>query len=251
MKALALILILIAPMMAAELPAPPMPDTSPVEEFRKLLKMSEAEREADLAAHSPENRKTLEEKLHTYQAFSESDRQRHLNAIELRWYLRNLIGYPVNLRAEKIAKVPIDLRKILQERLLVWDQLPATTRKQILENEMIDFLSQPPNPKESVVQKENVVEAFYKMPEVAKTISAIGKLPDSERSKTMAAFGRFARMGDGERRVFLQKVDRWKKMSSEEKEAWRNVAKELPDLPPLPPGFQLPQIDPPKPPGMP
>jgi hypothetical protein len=211
-----------------------------------------------LAARSPENREVLEPKLREYLALPEGTRNSQLNGLELRWYLRNLIGLPAELRAERVAKAPEVLRNVLQERLAVWDQMSTNSQKQILANEVIDYLvSSPPSPTQSFDPQDTYLEAFFNLPEdkqqkalnaiqpqerveVNKTLTAIRQLPPNERAQTMAAVGKFAKMNEGERRVFMDKVNRWKKMSTREKEAWRNLAKDLPDLPPLPPGFEPP-----------
>ena len=258
MKSLALILFLTLPLWAAEPIAPPMPDSSPVEEFRKLLKMTEGELRSNLITRSPENRSVLEAKLREYAALSDEDRHQRLNALELRWYLRTLIDYPVSRRAETIAKAPADLRPVLRDRLAVWDQMSTNAQMSILENQVIDFLASPEAPpKPSLEMMDSHLETFFKLPDqkqqkalesvqpfqrdgVSKTLSTMKKLSPDERSQTMAAFGKFAKMGETEKRAFLNKVNRWKGMSPAEQEAWRNMSRDLPVLPPLPPGFQPP-----------
>lgn len=235
-----------------------MPDSSPVEEFRKLLKMNEAELRANLATRTPTNRNELEKKLIEYAGYPETNRNQLLNALELRWYLRTLIDYPMNRRAATIEKAPADLREILEARLAVWDKMSTNAQKEILENEVIDFLASPQTPpKPSPEMRDSHVEAFFQLPDdkqqkaleaiqpqqgvaVTKTLTAIRKLPPNERAQTMSAFGKFAKMNEGERKLFLDKVNRWKKMTPQEQDAWRNMSTKLPDLPPLPPDYQPP-----------
>jgi hypothetical protein len=245
-KRLAIICILLSPLIrAAELTDPPMPDTSPIAEFREWLKATPTQRTEALAARHPQNRKILEEKISQYLSLSEEERERRLDASELRWYLRTLMEQPVDVRAARLEKAPEHLRKTIQERLKLWDAVPLNAQKKILENEL------------TIEQKtiQDYLQEFFKLPEqkqekalnsfqprerseISKTLTVFRQLPPGERSKTTAAFSKFATMGRDERLVFLNKVNRWKAMSPEAKDEWRQVVKEVPAMPPLPPGME-------------
>ena len=47
-------------------------------------------------------------------------------------------------------------------------------------------------------------------------------------------------MSHEERAVFFKNAERWQAMSQEDRQAWRNVVRRAPDMPPLPPGMIVP-----------
>lgn len=74
------------------------------------------------------------------------------------------------------------------------------------------------------------------------------KLSREQRRMVIASFERLATMSPGERREFLQNAERWSAMSPWERERWRRLVRQVPELPPLPPGFYE-SLPPPLPPG--
>ncbi|MCS7091008.1 MAG: DUF3106 domain-containing protein [Verrucomicrobiota bacterium] len=75
------------------------------------------------------------------------------------------------------------------------------------------------------------------------------KLSPEQRRLVIASFERLARMTPEERREFLRNAERWSAMSPSERERWRRLVREVPELPPLPPGFYE-VTPPPLPPGI-
>lgn len=135
---LALILVGVLEVMGAQPPKPadlpPMPP-SPLQQFRSWLQMPEAERETELAKWPEEKRKILREKLQVYSSLPEPQRERRLDMLELRWYLRPLMSLSATQRAERLKAVPPPIQPLVLDRLNAWDQLDEATRHQILENE--------------------------------------------------------------------------------------------------------------------
>jgi hypothetical protein len=128
---------------AAEPIEPPMPP-SPIAEFRGWLKKSPQERKVALARRSEKSRATLESKLQEYSKMPEAERERRLGALELRWYLRQLLMMTPARRAEALASVPDPWKPIVQVRLEQWDRIPAELQKEVLAHEtLVQFLSTP------------------------------------------------------------------------------------------------------------
>lgn len=75
------------------------------------------------------------------------------------------------------------------------------------------------------------------------------QLSREQRRAVIASFRRLAAMSPEERRAFLRNAERWAAMSPSERETWRRLVRQVPELPPLPPGFFEPGSMPPLPPG--
>ncbi|MGA2177119.1 MAG: DUF3106 domain-containing protein [Verrucomicrobiota bacterium] len=111
---------------------------SPVEYFRGLLGMTPAERERVLAGKSAEETKAVLDKVREYEALPRAVREARLHQTELHWRLLNLMRLDKAARAAELKQVsPLDQPMILGP-LAQWDELPAATRKALLEKE--DFI---------------------------------------------------------------------------------------------------------------
>ena len=109
----------------------------PMDYFRQLLALSLAERELALAEKPEHMRKFLMDRLKEYDALTPEDRELRLRMTQLRWYLRPLMELAATNRVERLAKIPEPDRKLVEERLQLWDKLPAELQKEVLEHEMI------------------------------------------------------------------------------------------------------------------
>jgi hypothetical protein len=115
-----------------------LPHLSPVEYFRGLMGMSPAEREQVLADKSPAEKKAVLDKVQEYEALPRTVREARLHQTELHWHLLNLLREDKEERAAELLEVsPLDQPMILGS-LAQWDELPASTRKVLLEKE--DFI---------------------------------------------------------------------------------------------------------------
>jgi hypothetical protein len=245
---------------------PPLPP-SPVVEFRAWLKLPPEGRATALALRSPESRKVLEEKLREYEALPAVERERRLCAVELHWYLQQLITMNKADREDALTQVPKKFRLVVGKRLQQWEALEKNVgteqKKQILENEVAlkyvssPQLSAPPMPVEMEVQ--NRLRDFFKMsqPEQEKalehfargernemiaTLKAFRALPEDERARCINSFGQFTRMSAEEQAEFLRNVDRWQSMPKEQRETWRELVQNLPPMPPLPDEMIMPPM---------
>jgi hypothetical protein len=119
-------------------PGMKLPHLSPVEYFRGLLGMAPAEREVVLAGKSPAEIKVILDKVREYEALPRAVREARLHQTELHWHLLNLIRLENPDRPAELQQVsPLD-QPMMLDTLAQWDDLPAATRKVLLEKE--DFL---------------------------------------------------------------------------------------------------------------
>lgn len=124
---------------AADL-VPPIP-TSPIDTFRRLLVMDQNARAAYLSKYSDPERRQVRQKLQEYELLPPNEREIRLRLMELRWHLDPLLIAPVENRANLLRNVPDRDRKLVEERLELWDKLPHDSRKELLEHQLsLDYL---------------------------------------------------------------------------------------------------------------
>ena len=120
---------------AAEAPLPvqmpPIPP-SPIEDFRRLLKLTPAERDQALAEYPPANQEVLRRKLEAYAAMRSDQRDYRLRLLELRWHLLPLMNLAPTERGNYLQMIPVRLHDVVTTRLQQWDGLNPETRREIL-----------------------------------------------------------------------------------------------------------------------
>jgi hypothetical protein len=125
-----------------------------------------------------------------------------------------------------------------------WNALSETRRGQITA-EFNQFFELTPPEKQKVLGMLSDVERQ----QMEKTLQAFDKLPPGQREECVRAFAKFAGLSTEERAEFLKNARRWSQMPPAERQAWRDLVANVPEWPPLPPGFIMPPPPPPLPPG--
>ena len=274
----------------ATAPMPPIPK-SPIESFRKLLAMEEAEREKLLAGKTPQSRQSFEAKLKEYLALPASEREVRLKLVELRWYLAPLMKLAPSQRAANLAMVPEPDRPLVEERLNQWDQLPPDLQQKLLTNQMtmqyvMRLEGSTPAQREAALngltdaQKQKLeadLTQWRQLPEdqrrkmlgyfgqffelnekekekilpvlsdserqaMEKTLVAFQKLPKPQREACIAGFRKFSNLAAADRQLFLQNAGRWQEMNPQDRQAWRDLVRKVPEMPPLPSGLKMPPM---------
>jgi hypothetical protein len=169
-------------------PVPPMPVLkSPVDTFRELLAMRLPERKQFLTNRPPETQKLILAKVREYESLKPDERELRLRATELRWYLLPLMSLPPTNRAARLALIPEDTRKLLEDRLAQWDLLPPEAQEEMLDNELAArFFSQP--------NATNTIPRQISPERRAKLEAGIDRwrgLSEEQRRKTLSQFEAF------------------------------------------------------------
>ena len=125
-----------------------------------------------------------------------------------------------------------------------WNALSETQRGQI-RAEFNQFFELTPHEKQKVLGTLSNIERQ----QMEKTLQAFDKLPPEQREECVRAFAKFAGMSAPERAEFLKNARRWSQMQPAERQAWRDLVANVPEWPPMPPGFTVPPPPPPLPPG--
>jgi hypothetical protein len=250
-------------------PTPPV--KSPVGFFRELLAMSPGERRQALTNRPPDNQQGILAKVAEYEALPPDDRELRLRATELRFYLVPLLSAPAANRPAALSQIPADVRKLVESRLQQWQILPPPLQEQILaDDQKLQHYLQlaggsprpdqqtlppyPPDLQREIEDKGRRVDQFFGLTPEEKT-EALAKLSEAERRQTEAtlrifekltreqrdqcirAFGAFSRLSAEEQRQFLKNAERWQAMTPAERQEWRDLVRDVPQLPPLPPDF--------------
>ena len=231
-------------------PAPPPLPPAPVN-FRELLTNNTAEREAILAARSPEQRQILRRKLREYESLAPPERDARLCTLQLRLYLRPLMGEAISNRVERLAAVPDPERKLVEERLQFWDQLPPEVQREFLTNEwVLRYIFRPemarpgqslPVPGALQQKIENGVQGWNQLPEqkrqeILEHFKRLFELSENEKSKVLNEFSDsdrqrmrktlqiFERLPRAQRDRCVNGFQRFAELTSQERQQFLNNA---------------------------
>jgi hypothetical protein len=169
------------------------------------------------------------------------DAQKELldNEATLRYFTQ--IGTDGNNQKETLLQdISPARRQKLEAGIAAWQTLPADQRQKMLDrfNDFFDL-----TPAERAATLGDLSEAERQ--QMDKTLRHFENLPLGQREQCIQAFSKFTRMSLAERQQFLKNAERWKLMSPDERQAWRDVVQKLPGYPPMPPGFRsLPPLPP-------
>jgi hypothetical protein len=172
---------------------------SPVELFRQLLAMKPVEREKFLADRPADKRTGLLEKIQEYEAMKPEERELSLGATELQSYLEQFVNTAPTNRAAQLAAVPEPYRKIISDRLNVWDILPPDLQKDVLAHEATKryFLGAGP---------DTLTNDTWKIlpPPLQDEVSRLSKVPPEQRRQSFAAAEQFFGLSDEEKQKVLE-----------------------------------------------
>lgn len=78
--------------------------------------------------------------------------------------------------------------------------------------------------------------------EMQRVLDRFTTLSPTQRSVCIRNFAKLAEMTPEARRAFLQSAEEWQKMTLSDRQAWKDLVKRVPVLPPFPPGFRMPPM---------
>jgi hypothetical protein len=160
--------------------------------FRQLLAMNRAERSEAISIRPPDIQKRILEKLNEYELLPDGLREQRLRETELRWYLRPLMDEPRTNRSAMLARVPDELRALVQERLQLWDLLPPTFQDQLKDNDLIasyfaQIRSSAPQERATLL----LTISPDRQPELEQGIDRWEKMSEDDRQKALASFNKW------------------------------------------------------------
>jgi hypothetical protein len=205
-----------------------------------LLNTPATNRQGQLALIPQDDRTLVTDRLREWDCLSPAQQKDLLANVALLQYLTELQSGSEEHQKWVRENVPAVTREKLERSIARWRSLPADQRgKIIIQFERVFKLT--------IAEQEKVLQTLSEpeRQEMEKTLSQFRALPPPQRAVCVNSFEKFASMTAEERARFLKNAEQWRQMTPEQRQAWRNLVR---NLPPLPPGFGS-AIAPPLPPG--
>jgi hypothetical protein len=141
------------------------------------------------------------------------------------------IQYFTELRSGSPPAISPARRQKLEAGIAQWRALPEDRRREIAQR-FNQFFDLKPEEKSRVLSALSPAERR----QIEKTLKSFERLPEVQRQQCIDSFEKFANLSLIERQEFLKNAERWKLMSPEERQSWRELVSVLSSQPPLPPG---------------
>lgn len=183
---------------------PPL-SPSPIDLFRRLLATNETGRAQFMAGKSEPLRQYLENRISEFEAMPIDERDTKLQALELRWYIPQLMRLKAADRASRLLAIPEPMRSIIRQRLLQWDILPPQLQQEVLDNETaIKFFERP----EHAGGSEGALGAMSagQRSDLEKRHAEWMALPEVKRRKIVERFDEFVGMPEAARSNALTRL---------------------------------------------
>lgn len=153
--------------------------------------------------------------------------------LEYETTLHYFVGRNATVQPQMVVEdLPEKDRLRLEQKLAEWQALPLAQREQVYAGFQHYF-------ELSEAEKQKTLDALSEpeRQDTQKVLDPIERKPKTEQEQYLAAFRQFSEMSSQEREQFVRNAERWQKMSAAERQAWRDLVKQLADRPPLPLDF--------------
>ena len=192
-------------------------------------------RPAALAMIPGPNRRLVEDRLQEWDKLSAEVQKELLANQATIQYLADLEGRTDEQRRAMLQNIPPARREMLEQGISKWSAMSEDQRRRML-NRFREFFELTDPEKQKALNTLSVPERR----QIEKTLQTFGSLPPGQRAQCIRSFEKFAGLSLAERQQFLKSAERWKQMSPGERQAWRDLVRNLPpplppDLPPMPP----------------
>ena len=126
-----------------------------------------------------------------------------------------------------LRTIPPDRRKVLEKGLDRWQDMSEGERKKALAG-FSQFFQLTAEEKEQALN----TLADDERVEMEKTLASYSNLTLKQRAQCLSSFQEFARMSIAERQQFLKNAERWREMTPDERQKWRELVNVAPIMPP-------------------
>lgn len=197
-----------------------------------LMQAAPATRAELLARVPTESRVLVEERLAEWDklpAKAQSDLLENEFALD---YFSRLVTGTAEQRQVLTSNLSPDRRDRLAADFARWNALPAEERERI-HGHFQQFFELSEREQDKILGRLPPTARS----EIQQTLDALEKLPADQRNRCLDALRKFTAMNPIEREEFLRNAERWRGMSPHQRDNWRDLVRQLPPEPPLPPGF--------------
>jgi hypothetical protein len=205
-----------------------------------LMNIPPTNRAAQLALIPPEQRKLIEDRLAQWDRVAPATQRELLeNELTARYFTQFEMSTPQQ-RTNLLAEISPRRRAQLEAGMARWGALSEEQRRKTCER-FDQFFELTPREKEKALNTLSEAERQ----QMEKTLRTFENLPKAERELCVRSFEKFASLSLEERQQFLKNAERWRLMSADERQAWRDLVTMVPGwpalaAPPMPPGFPTP-----------
>jgi len=204
-----------------------------------LLKTPATNRVEMLARVPADYHKLIEDRLQHWDKLRPATQEELLkNEATLR-YLTEQAESTAEQRSNLVKNLSPERRKKLEAGIQQIQQMPVAQRQKMIAR-FDQFFEL--NPSESDKALSTLSEPERR--QIQRTLRIFQRLPPELRDQCIQSFEKFVKMDLAERQQFLKNAERWKLMSPEEREDWRQLVTMLSVQPPLPPGVGPPPLPP-------
>lgn len=200
-----------------------------------LLNTPATNRAAQLIFIPPELRKPITDRLAQWDKLAPATQKELLENEFTARYFTQLEGSTREQRTNLLAGISPQRRAQLEAGMAHWAALSEEQRRKTCER-FDQFFELTPREKEKALKTLSEAERQ----QMEKTLRTFEKLPKAQRELCVRSFEKFASLSLAERQLFLKNAERWRLMSPDERQAWRDLVTMVPEWPPLPPGFPTP-----------
>jgi hypothetical protein len=204
-----------------------------------MMRTGPAERAQFIAGLSPEDRSLVGERLRRWEGIPAGLQAQFLEHEAAIDYFTRIQNSPLPPMPPGLSPEMDDQRRRLETGLNRWNSLSGADRSRMI-GQFRDFFEL--GPQDLAKGMDHLKANERRLLDAAR--DRFGGLPVAQRREYMLAFERLAEMSSEQRAHFLRNVERWESMTAAERNVWRQLTKQVPELPPFPPG-----MFPPLPPG--
>jgi hypothetical protein len=166
---------------------PPL-SPSPIDLFRRLLATNETGRAQFTAGKAEPMKQYIESRIREFEIMPVNQRDAKLQALELRWYMPQVMKLKPADRASRLETVPEPMRSIIRQRLLLWDILPPQLQQEVLDN-------------------ETAIKFFERPEQAAGSEGALGAMSVGQRSDLEKRYREWMALSDVKRREIIGRFD--------------------------------------------
>jgi hypothetical protein len=130
-------------------------------------------------------------------------------------------------RAGFLSLIPAERRVELEKGLERWNVMSEDERQKALAS-FNRFFELTPEQKEKTLDAVSDEERR----QMEQTLSSYASLTPAQRAQCISSFEKFAGMSIAERQQFLKNAERWRDMTPEERQKWRELVTVAPIMPP-------------------
>jgi hypothetical protein len=203
-----------------------------------LLKTPATNRAVWLSRIPVEERKPIEDRLQHWDKLAPDVRKELLeNEATLR-YFSELSASTDEGRSNLVRNLSPERRKMLEAGIRQIREMPEQQREKMMVrfNQFFEL-----SPSEKVKALGILSEPERR--QIDKALRTFRNLTPQLRDQCIQSFEKFVNMSLAERQQFLKNAERWKLLSPQERQDWRDLVASISVQPPYPPGFIPPPLN--------